>query len=70
MERACEKYGVRSDFQLRQWAKVHNAHEDFDSVKFSEGGKLHEAGGKPHWMSAFKLSGSVLSAGGTAERRL
>lgn len=34
----CEKYGIRSRAQLRNWIQVYNTHGDFNSVKFSGGG--------------------------------
>ena len=38
LEKICEKYGIRSTIQLRNWIKVYNAHGDFNSVKHSGGG--------------------------------
>ena len=39
-----KKYKLRNDRQLHDWIKVYNAHGDFNSVNFSRGRKLHEAG--------------------------
>ena len=38
LEKICEKYGIRSITQLRNWIKVYNAHGDFNSAKHSGGG--------------------------------
>lgn len=34
----CKKYHIRKRMQLQKWIQVYNAHGDFNSVKFSEGG--------------------------------
>ena len=44
MEQICDKFGLRSDRQLRDWIKVYNAHGDFNSVKFSGGGSYMKQG--------------------------
>ena len=44
LEKICEKYGLRSDCQLRDWIKVYNAHGDFNSVKHSGGGSYMKQG--------------------------
>ena len=44
LEQIGEEYGLRSISQLRQWIKVYNAHGDFNSVKFSEGGSYMKQG--------------------------
>lgn len=38
------KYKLRSDYQLREWIKVYNAHGDFNSVKHSGGGSYMKQG--------------------------
>ena len=37
-EKTCQRYGIRSTRQLRNWIKVYNEHGDFNSVKQSGGG--------------------------------
>ena len=44
LAKTCEKYGLRSDRQLRAWIKVYNAHGDFNSVKYSGGGSYMKQG--------------------------
>ena len=44
LAKICEKYGLRSDRQLRAWIKVYNAHGDFNSVKYSGGGSYMKQG--------------------------
>ena len=39
-----KKYGLRNKRQLQDWMKVYNAHEDFNSVKFSGGGSYMQQG--------------------------
>ena len=44
LEKICEKYGIRSTMQLRNWIKVYNAHGDFNSIKQSGGGSYMKQG--------------------------
>jgi transposase len=38
-----EKYKLRNDFQLRNWVKKYNSHEDFSIHKFSGGSRMGKA---------------------------
>ena len=40
----CQKYKILHESQLRQWIKVYNAHGDFDSKKYSNGGSYMKQG--------------------------
>ena len=40
----CKRYGIRSDYQLRSWIKVYNAHGEFNSRKRCGGGSHMKQG--------------------------
>ena len=40
----CKKHKIHSEFQLRKWIKVYNAHGDFNSRKYSGGGSYMKQG--------------------------
>ena len=42
----CKKYKISDTHVFRNWLKVYNAHEDFNSVKHSGGGSYMKQGGE------------------------
>jgi len=44
LQEICKKYKIRSNYQLRSWVMVYNAHGDFNSVKHSGGGSYMKQG--------------------------
>ena len=63
MEKICEKYGLRSDRQLRNWIKVYNARGDFDSVKHSGGGSYMKQGRNTTKEERLEIVRDCLSSG-------
>lgn len=62
-ETISEKYGLRSNTQLRQWIKEYNVHGDFNSVKQSGGGSCMKQGRKTTMEERIQIVKDCIASG-------
>lgn len=63
LEYICEKYEIRSIGQLRKWIQVYNAHEDFNSVRFSGGGSYMKQGRETTLEERIQIAEDCIASG-------
>lgn len=59
----CKKYHIRKRMQLQKWIQVYNAHGDFNSVKFSEGGSYMKQGRETTFEERVQIVRDCIAAG-------